>query len=895
MALSTGDRLGVYEVMSLLGMGGMGEVYRARDTRLGRDVALKVLPDRLAGHPDRLARFEREARILASLNHPHIAAIYGLEESRSTRALVLELVEGPTLADRIADGPLSIPESLEIAGQIAGALEAAHEQGITHRDLKPANIKVRPDGAVKVLDFGLAKLTEPSAGAGSSDDSDLSTTLSGATTGVGVILGTAAYMSPEQAKGQTADKRSDIWAFGCVLFEMLTGRRLFHGKDLNETIAFVLTKDPDWNLLPSGTPPAVRTLLRRCVERDRRKRVGDVAAIRFVLDEPATIGPVSVTSAEGGGVQQSAWPRVAAIGAVALVAAIAIGGAFVRGLLTRTPAADSDVFRFPLAAPEGWRVYVPDGIINGPIAMSPDGRRLAFIGRNTQGGTQLWIHAFDALAATPVAGTEGASFPFWSPDAASLGFFANGQLKKVPVAGGTPVTICETPPGGRSGTWGADGTILFATFASPLWQVSSAGGTPKPATALGPQELLHSRPTFLPDGRHFLYSATISAATEYKTFVGTLGAPGQRVELPLNSPIVRHANGRVFFGQGTTLMAQPFDDQRLALVDEAAPVVDGVRMQTQAGGVVAVFSVSDRALAYQSETAGANTLVWLDRAGRQLGTLADRATYTNLDMTADNLRLVAGVLDPLRRTRDIWSFDTARGVGTRITSDPAEERSSVWSPDGRQIVFNSNRTGAFELYRKDADTAGEGTLFFSDGRSKDVTSWSPDGRYLLYRVSSQGVANDIWVLPLGGDRKPFPFVATPFSETMGGFAPDGRHVVYVSDESGRNEVYVAAFPGAGGKVRISTDGGTFPRWRADGKELFYLAPDNMVKTLEITEAGRPALAVGATRDLFTINVPAGSFNPYVVSRDGQRFLVNTDVGSATTIAIVVNWASALKK
>jgi Tol biopolymer transport system component len=893
MPLTTGSRIGPYEILALIGAGGMGQVYRARDTKLGREVAVKVLPDALASDPDRLARFDREARILASLNHPNIAGIYGLEESSGIRALVLEFVEGPTLADRVADGPLSIAESLNIASQLADALEAAHEQGITHRDLKPANIKVRPDGVVKVLDFGLAKLAERT-GSSPTDADAIATTMSPATTGVGVILGTAAYMSPEQAKGQAADKRSDIWAFGCVLFEMLTGRRLFHGRDLNETIALVLTKDPDWGLLPPATPQPIHTLLRRCVERDRRKRVGDVAAIRFVLDERGTAGPASPTPVAHAGAGEGAWPRMLAIGAVALVALAAIGGAFFRGVSRQPPPAVTDLLRFSIELPEGWRLNAPDGIANQPLAVSPDGSRIVFIGRNALGATVLVVRSLDSATAMPLPGTEGAAFPFWSPDGTSVAFWTSGSLKRVAVAGGVPVTICDCAPRGIfGGAWAPDGTIIVSNIAPTLMRVQASGGSPVPLTKQGPGEGFQMRPVLLPDGRHFLFVVIGPERSQSRVFVASLDAPDERTRVPVESSTVGYANGHLLFMRGTTLVAQAFDDRRFTLSGEAASLVDDVRTQTQTT-VFGVFSAADRMLAYQSGTGGAHSLVWLDRAGHQLGSLGDRGTYTNLDLSSDGTRLLAGVVDPARRTRDIWTFDTARGVGTRVTSDPSEERSAGWSPDGRSIVFNSLRTGFLELYRKAADGTGAEELLLADSRSnKDVCGWSPDGQYVLYRGGTRATSNDLMVLPLAGEQQPFPFVATGFNESSGVFSPDGRWIAYVSDESGKNDVYVAAFPGASGRVRVSTDGGNFPRWRGDGRELFYVAPDNMLEAVEIATAGRAEPAVGPPRDLFTVNVPTGSFSPYVVTKDGQRFLVNTDVGSAASISIVANWAEAL--
>jgi Tol biopolymer transport system component len=899
--LTLGRRVGPYEIVAPLGAGAMGEVYRAHDTTLNRDVALKVLPELFAVDADRLARFTREAQVLASLNHPNIATIYGLEESNGTQALVLELVEGPTLADRIARGPLALDEALTIARQIADALEAAHEKGIIHRDLKPANIKIAGNGGVKVLDFGLAKVWD---GAPQSDLAG-SPRLTATDSGGRSILGTPAYMSPEQARGKPLDKRTDIWSFGCVLYEMLTGRQALAGETVSDTIAAILEREPEWEALPDTTPVSVRQLLKRCFEKDPRHRVRDIGDARIELDDALAGRAIGAPVARRAGRERVAWIASAL---VTVAAVLAVGSVL---YLRRTPA-DTRIYRSSILPSPGARR--PAGLVpSSRFALSPDGRRLAFVGTDAGGVTALWVQSLEGPAGQRLAGTEGALMPFWAPDSQFIGFLAGGKVKRIAAVGGPPVILADTSANAGA-TWNRDGVILFTGAGSPIRRVSALGGAPSPVTTLNADagERVHGFPFFLPDGRHFLYlavgSKTGGPVSPNGIYVTALDSNERKLLVPGGSN-AKYAEGYLLFLREQTLMAQPFDVERLELAGEAVPIAEHVTI----GGIIGMaggYSVSETGvLAYQTGPADvggpadtSTQLVLCDRTGKRIGALGDQARYGDLELAPDGERATVSLLDRARRTRDIWLVDIARGLTTRFTFDPAEERGSVWSPDGNRVVFNSDRKGRFDLYQKASSGAGAEEELLVDSRDKFPIDWSRDGRFILFGVGETGATSDLWVLPLFGDRKPFPFLQTPFGEVSGRFSADGRWIVYESDESGRSEVYVAPFPGRsetpGSKWQISTTGGTQPRWRKDGKEIFYLAPDKRLMAAAVN-GQNSAFEVGAVRSLFDTRAPS-TINPrsaYDVSPNGQRFLVNTlaDDDAAAPITLVVNWPALLKK
>ena len=892
MALSSGDRLGAYEVLSLIGAGGMGEVYRARDTRLKRDVAIKVLPESFSHDPDRLARFQREAELLATLNHPNIGAVYGLEEGDGHNAIVLELVEGGTLADLIARGPLPIDDALPIATQIADALEAAHERGVVHRDLKPANINVAPDGHVKVLDFGLAKLleTSPAATGGLS----MSPTLSVHATYAGTILGTAAYMSPEQARGKPVDRRTDIWAFGCVLFEMLTGKQVFAtGETVSDAVAAILRSEPDWTALPADTPVAVRRLLRRCLMKDPRARLHDIADARLDIEEAlaAPSGDAATTAVVGGLPRQNRWTRVLVAALVILVAVLAVPAT----RYVRQPAPEQLVTRLD--------VVVPSGVDGISLALSPDGRQLAFVAA-TETGPRLWLRALDETAARPLPGTDGASYPFWAADSRAVAFFADGKLKRTDLAGGAPQTIADAPAP-RGGTWSHDGTIVFApASAGGLMRVASTGGTPVQVTK---DVAFQSRwPQFLPDGRRFLFFAFTGSQETRGVYLGSLdGGDPIRVTAADSAAVYAPPNRLLLVREGT-LTALPFDPTRAVVTGDPVAVAQSVGSTIGYGR--AMFAVSDTGVMTYRSGSGAQRrqLTWRDRAGRVLGTVGqpDDTDIPSMALAPDGRRIAT--TRTVQGNQDVWLIDVNRGVPSRLTFNASADSGPGWSADGQRVVFRSARTGAYDLFEKPASGAGDEQLLLATPGTKTAYDSSADGRFLLYGALGTKTGADIWALPLTGDRKPFPVVQTSFSEDSAQFSADGHWIAYESNESGQFEIYVQAFPGVRGKWQVSTGGGIHPRWSPGGKELFYVAPDGrlMAAPVIVGSSGQ-SIEAGTPVALFTPRLASGGaiLSPgslarplYAVAADG-RFLVNEAIEDAvaTPLTVILNWDAALSK
>jgi len=872
-----------YRITAKLGAGGMGEVYRATDTKLGREVAVKVLPQAFAGDPDRMARFQREAKVLASLNHPNIAAIYGVED----RAIIMELVEGPTLAERLASGPLPLEESLKVAAQIADALEAAHDQGIVHRDLKPANVKAPPDGRTKVLDLGLAMMSGAAAAGVDASPAD-SPTLSMGATQLGLILGTAAYMSPEQASGKRVDKRADIWAFGVVLWEMLTGGQLFHrGETVSHTLADVLRAEIDFAKLPAATPPPVRELLKRCLDRDVQTRLRDIGearvAIQRWLANPAVVVETAPARPQR---SKTAW----AVAALAVVAAGALALVHFRETPPETP-----VIRSTILPPENTEWDFITGL--ALPALSPDGRRIVFGARTADGKNPLWVRPLDGLTAQPLAGTDRASFPFWSPDSRFIGFFSEGKLKKIDASGGPALTLADAPQG-RGGSWNQDGAIIFAPRNpfGPLLRVSASGGATSQLSAEG------RLPWFLPDGRHFLFQGSPGDRSG-KILAGSLeGGPVKVVGEQANTNAI-YAQGHLLFIRDGTLMAQPFDPNRLATTGEAVPLAEQVQSVLNSRTVGAFSTSASGLLAYRTGTpAGGTVLGWFDRSGKPGSTIGDPAPITSLSISPNQKSVAATVVD--LPTVDIWTYDLDRGLRTRLTFGGGV--APVWSPDGRTIAFSSNRKGHNDLYRKSSDGSGAEELLYADDLDKTVTSWSPDGKILLYHTNGAKTSPDVWALPLTSERpgaplRPVPVLQTPFAEVNARFSPDGRWIAYYSNESQRAELYVTAFPvpptGPGARRQIST-AGVSPspdRWRADGKEIFFEAADGRLMAAEISIKG-DTIQVGAVRPLFR---PASTLVSarYDVAADGQRFLVAAapEQKSSQPLTLIANWPAALKK
>jgi len=862
-----------YCITAKLGEGGMGVVYRATDTKLNRDVALKILPDSFIADADRTARFAREAQVLASLNHPNIAAIYGVEE----RALVLELVDGPTLAERIAAGLIPVDEALPIARQIAEALEYAHEKGVIHRDLKPANVKITPQGRVKVLDFGLAKaLASEASGAGRPEASP---TLTMRATMAGVILGTAAYMSPEQARGQDVDKRADIWAFGVVLYEIVTGRRLFTGTTISDTLAAVLRDEPDWEAIP----PRLRRLLRLCLAREPRERLRDIGDARFLIDEPQ---PPIVRVAKSTG-----WKACAAFLALALAVLSVI---HFREIAPPPPAV-----RFQIQAPEG-------NAFGYYLALSQDGRRLAFTAKARNGPPLLWVRSLNSLEARALAGTDYATSPFWSPDGRSLAFWASGKIKRIDASGGPAQNLCDAA-NIFGGSWGRDGQILFGA-PEGIFRVPQAGGEPVLVSSSDhAKSELHWYPQVLPDGRHLLYLASFSASEKSAIYFGSLdGKEKKRVvaadrNFSYVPPAEKGKPGYLLFLREGTLMAQPLEPKTFDPAGEAFPVVERLAM----GIYYASFSASATgALAYAANISTGSQLTWFDRSGKLRGTLGGIGNYSDITLSRDGRRAAVEQLNPLTTAGNIWLMDSASGTPARFTFGEASDFDPVWSPDGSHIAFSSNREGLFNLYLKDTSGAHSEERLRKADASERPCDWSPDGRSLMYvRGPSPW---KLWVLsePTGdtANRKAAPYLETMFNMTQCQFSPDGRWVAYTSNESKKgHDVFVQSFPTGSAKFQISHEGGVQPRWRRDGKELFYISADGKLMAVDVQN--KPTFQNGVPHPLSDPQIVMGTGPPfavrYDVTPDGKRFLVNSRAEAESSgqnlITVSLNWAAGLEK
>ncbi|HUL74865.1 MAG TPA: protein kinase [Vicinamibacterales bacterium] len=883
-----GRTIGPYECVAKLGEGGMGEVYRARDTRLNRDVALKVLPAGVAAAPDRLARFRREAQVLAALNHPNIGQIYGFEEGSTagasgpseavTRALVLELIEGPTLAERLAHGPLAPREALAIARQIALALEVAHAHGIVHRDLKPANIKVQDNGAVKVLDFGLAKALEPAGG--SSPDSENSPTLTNRATMTGVILGTAAYMAPEQARGKTVDKRADVWSFGVVLYEMLAGRRLFRGADVTDTIAEVLKTDPDWSALPASTPASIRTLLRRCLERDRDKRLHDIADARLEIEDAAS-GPAAAPEPAvrpSIGRERWLWALATAALVVALLTTIAS---------RRSADAPQPELRVEVVTPPFFTPGAP------AFALSPDGQTIAYLAI-TGGKSRIWIRQLSRDDAHAIDGTEGALSVNWPGDGRSVLFVRGGVMQEVDVGGGAPRARQDLPGGGFGASWNSAGVVLHAPAnAAPISRLSS-GSAPVPATRLVPPQVGHRFPLFLPDGRHFLYLAAGPPDVQ-GLYLGSLDSlDAKRVVVADTAPSFLPPYW-IVFGLADTLYAQRVDLARWEPIGKPVFIADQVLQVRNVFGAVAVATSASGVLAYRKAVLPPHQLTWLDRSGRTISTIGDIDTAELVLAASPRLSPDGRTIALVRRLSgqtSIWTIENqAHGVMQRFTSNQNNALYPVWTPDGTRIAFQSSRRGGgfYDLFVKSFGADGAESPLMESADNKTMNDWSRDNRFALVTVQfHQEVQRDIWALPVAGDdRKPFAVSADPADEIAGRFSPDAHWIAFQSNDGTGPEIYVRPFPGPGRAFRISSEGGAAPEWGRDGREVFYLSRDNHLMAVPVTLLANGMVERGAPATLFALR--AGS--SYSVGPDG-RFLVNLVLEDAPTppINLIFNWA-----
>ncbi len=902
MALAPGVRLGPYEVTGALGAGGMGEVYRARDTKLNRDVAIKVLPDGLAADAERLARFTREAQTLAALNHPNIATIYGIEDpsagSGHAAGIVMELVEGDDLSHRLSQGAMSVDEALAIARQIIAALEAAHDLGIVHRDLKPANIKVRHDGTVKVLDFGLAKALAAD-GAGGAGNAANSPTLTARATEMGVILGTAAYMSPEQARGRAVDKRADVWAFGCVLYEMLTGKKAFDGEDATEIISAVVKSEPEWNALPAALPAHVRSVVTRCLLKDRKARIPDFSVVRYMLDE---VIPSAGSPAAAPGPRRSSRIWQAAT-AASVVTALVAGAAWYRGRAV-TPS----VVTFEFSAPHG-TTFASGVRSNAPVpVISPDGRTVAFAAQDAAGKQLLWVRAIDSLVAQPLSGTDDAAFPFWSPDSRFIGYSTTGKLMKVAASGGPPTTVCALNPGivSRGGAWSRDGVIIFNNGPAPLSRVSSSGGDATAMGQLADGETGRQFPSFLPDGRRFLYHAD-GAGEKGGVFVGSLDSDGTtRVLSATTGAIYDQSSGHLLFVRQDTLFGQTFDAKTLVLSGDPFPVAERLESATVVGLVGFSLSATGVLVYGLREDAGSGfELTWVDRTGKVAGTVGPVGHYRGVDLSPDGSQIAAHRHDG--EGGDIWVTDVSRNMTTRLTFDATQENAApVWSPEGDRIAFSSTRDGKRGISVKAADNTGVEERLFETTATRAVTpfSWSPDGRSVLFGMPALKTSTDLWVLPVSGERTPVPLLQSAFVELQGQISPDGKWLAYQSFETGQGEIYVQPVSTGGGKWPVSNGGGNAPRWRGDSRELFYVGRGKM-NAVAVTTKGT-AFVAGTPEALFdyvcaTCNFGHSVHFSYAPSPNGQRFLISVSksvaegVVAQSPIVVVINWLEGIKK
>jgi serine/threonine protein kinase len=905
MALSSGSKLGSYEIVSPLGAGGMGEVYRARDTRLGREVALKVLPTAFASDPERMARFQREAQVLASLNHPRIGAIYGFEDSNGVRALVMELIEGPTLADRIARGAIPVDEALPLAREIAEALEVAHDRGIVHRDLKPANVKITPDGNVKVLDFGLAKAVE---GDVSSTDIQNSPTLTRMSTQAGIILGTAAYMSPEQAKGKTVDRRTDIWAFGCVLYEMLTGKHAFEGETVTDTLAAVIRGEPDWTLLPANTPQAVRNLLLRCLKKDPKQRLQSIGEARITLDEVLSgssqaMAPIqesqSLPTTKPSSLRFLPWAVAAVLGVALLVALFALRQA--SHPLTPKPV------ELSLWIPADQQLDTIDG---PALAISPDGSRLAYVtrDRNSNGG-KLYVRELDNKTAVLLSGAGEGSVPFFSPDSQWIGFFGDRQLRKVSVHGGAPITLCDVN-GYRGGSWSEDGTIVFpAQFTTPLYRIPATGGKPEVLTHLDTSrsEITHRWPQFLPGGKAVLFTASSdNNFFEHAMIEAVSLDTGVAKVLVENAYFGRYlASGYLAYASQGTVFVAPFDAQSLKMTGTAIPVLQGVDTDLSDGA--AQFSVSQNGTAVYLSGGTSNqnlNIALLDRKGNASVLMSEQPDAASLAFSPDGKRFT------FQRKDGIWVRDLDRGTTSPVTPGTPGATFPVWSPDGQWITYSHPHTtskGSGQgIYRKRFDGSGEEQGLVPDRfLNAFPSSWSPDGKTLAFIQLSEkdGSCCELWTLALdqnGKPQEPRRFLEGNGKARQPEFSPDGRWVSYISWESGVSQVYVVPFSGTGGKWQVSTDGGEEAHWSKTGHELSYIAArDRAMIAVPYSvdkDSFRPGKPEALFADRFEMRAP---FTSYDVTPDGQHFVMIQFAGgraNPTSLpTVVLNWLDQVRQ
>jgi Tol biopolymer transport system component/predicted Ser/Thr protein kinase len=890
MPILPGRRLGPYEILSAIGAGGMGEVYKARDTRLDRIVAIKVLPAHLADRADLRERFEREAKTIASLNHPHICTLYDTGHQDGIDFLVMEFLEGETLAQRLMKGPLPLEQVLQYAIEISDALDKAHRKGVTHRDLKPGNIMLTKSGT-KLLDFGLAKLQQEAAPANALL-SELPTAKD-PLTAQGTILGTLQYMAPEQVEGKEVDARTDIFAFGAVVYEMATGKKAFEGKSQASVMGAIMHLDPPpMSSLTPMTPPALDRVVKKCLAKepdDRWHAAKDLCdELKWIAGSGSQAAPIPIAQVRGMG----ALGRRGLIFGVGVSLLVALATGFAVWILKPSPSLQ--VSRLTITLPPGQQLA---GLDSGPaVALSRDGTQLAYVAR--QGGMQrVYLRAMDTLEASPIPDTEGGVSPFFSPDGKWVGFFAGGKLKKVSVNGGAamPIGDASIPQGAN---WGTQGMIAFSpTTVAGLLQVSDAGGTPQPLTRLAKGDISNRWPEFLPGGKAVLFASGPSALNFNSAWVAIVAVgTGERRNVIQGGMNPRYAlSGHLIYAQEGSLMAMPFDPQRLTTAGSPVPVAVGVRQSPANGAAQYSFSATGTLVYLAGGVQSAQSrLVWVSRNGAEQTLAAPARAYLNPRLSPDGGRIAATIAE---QESQIWLYDLSRDTTTRLTFEGYANAAPTWTPDGKRIVFDSNRGGPSNLFWQLADGSGGLEPLNSSQYLQVPMSWSPDGQLLAFFEVGPTTGRDIWVLRLA-DRKAQPFLRTPFNECAARFSPDGRWLTYMSDESGHNEIYVQPFPGPGGKWQISTDGGTEPMWNRNGRELFYRSGDKM---MAVDIATQPGFAAGKPRMLFEgqYRLTPGTAPNYDVSPDAQRFLMLKPSESAETtptqINVVLNWFEELKQ
>jgi serine/threonine protein kinase len=889
-----GKKLGHYEIQSLIGAGGMGEVYRARDARLDRTVAVKVLPAHLSNQPELRERFDREARTISSLNHPHICTLFDVGRQDGIDFLVMEYLDGETLAERLKKGLLPLDRALSYALDIADALNKAHRQGIVHRDLKPGNIMLTASGP-KLLDFGLAKLTvSPSNSSqsflhakGSSEGPTVD-----ALTMQGAILGTLQYMPPEQLEGQDADARADIFAFGAVLYEMITGRAAFEGKSQVTLISAIVSSEPSpASTLRPDTPPLLDHVLKRCLAKDPNARWQTASdlfhELKWIVEEKPflTVHAAPSTSRATG----RAWIALSAILALSLIAL-----AF---MYFRTTSPDLIPMRLSVLPPDDSSLSTASGAAPWPT-LSPDGRRIVFGAVLKDGRSMLFLRSLESDTPQPLNGTEDGEQPFWSPDGASIAFFAQNKLKRIDITGGAPQTICNVPGLHREGAWSEDGTIIFAVSNTPLWRVPATGGQAQMLMELDKSrgEIGHLYPSFLPDKRHFVFLAQGEGNEPSRSFIsiGSLDSKSVQHLINTNSKALYAAPGYLLYVRESALVAQSFDAKRLELRGQPVPVVENIR-HTVASGIAAFSTSKDGTIAYRTGDATENyQLAWIDRSGREISKMGEPGYYLDPEISPDGTQ-VAVERSTDNNNRDIWLLELARGLFRRFTSEQGFEMEPIWTRDGSKLVYATDYNSSVVI-RPVSGGAKEEALMKRDS-SFFPNDWSPDGKSILYQAGQIG---DLWIFPVEGDRKAYPLMQTPFSEFEARFSPNGHWITYTSNESGRFEVYAQSYPSNENKIQISTEGGNKARWSRDGKEIFYLTADDKLMAVAVNgdkklEASRPQFLFQASTGVLA-TVSRTWRQPYDVSPDGKRFLFLTAVQAKTTppITVFANWQTVVK-